>query len=442
MIIKNITNIIKKILENHRKKNILYLRAIIHFVRYCFIKSYRKNRCVIDPPQEFFYKYGKMGNYFSILLFFFQKYLKKKKILISINNDCNSSMGHIYGEIGQIHRMQKSEEIYSDKVVWFATSRKEILGETKEIFENRNFKILIGGVKRIFLILVAIKYPSISIDGSISHTNYFLGKNHSDRVVFHDMPKKYAKLICNTEDFYPNKDKVNNYDDEKKKLFQNLKIKKKYIVIQIKTFLSNGTLEPLNPNIFLKTIEYFQNKDFQIVFAGREEFPEVFLNNSIINYARSKYASALNDFLLIAHSSLVLSSGSGFCFLPESLDKPLLVINAHHICQYFGRRTIYLPTLLSRKSEKFNARIQHEYLCTYGKRNGYFTFDDIYIHHIPTSDEIFMAAKELEEYVNNKVPKYTSLQKKIRDNDGCPLLSVGLSNISNYFLTKHENFFH
>ena len=166
------------------------------------------------------------------------------------------------------------------------------------------------------------------------------------------------------------------------------------------------------------------------------------MNNSIINYAKSKYASALNDFLLIAHSSLVLSSGSGFCFLPESLDKPLLVINAHHICQYFGRRTIYLPTLLSRKSEKFNARIQHEYLCTYGKRNGYFTFDDIYIHHTPTSDEIFMAAKELEEYANNKVPKYTSLQKKIRDSGGCPLLSDGLSNISNYFLSKHENFFH
>ena len=79
MIIKNITNIIKKILENHRKNKILYLRAIIHFVRYCFIYNYRKNRCVIDPPQEFFYKYGKIGNYFSILLFFFQKYLKKKK---------------------------------------------------------------------------------------------------------------------------------------------------------------------------------------------------------------------------------------------------------------------------------------------------------------------------------------------------------------------------
>ena len=50
------------------------------------------------------------------------------------------------------------------------------------------------------------------------------------------MPKKHAKLICKTEDFYPNKGKVNNYDNEKKKLFQKFKNKKKYIVIQIKTF--------------------------------------------------------------------------------------------------------------------------------------------------------------------------------------------------------------
>ena len=60
---------------------------------------------------------------------------------------------------------------------------------------------------------------------------------------------------------------------------------------------------------------------------------------------------------------------------------------------------------------------------------------------MPTSEEIFMAAKELEEMLSDNVPPLTSLQKKIRDIGGCPLLSDGLSRISNYYLTKHGYFF-
>lgn len=441
MKINSITDIIKQKLEKHRNNKILYLRALVHLIKYCFNKNYRKTRCLIDPPQEFFYKYRDIVKYFVIPLSIFQKYLKKKKIFISINNDCNSSIGHIYAEIGQIQRIQRTESKYSEVTVWFATSRKEILGETREIFESNNFKIFYGGFKRILFTFVAIKYPSISIDGSISHTNYIAGKNHSDRFVFHDMPKKYAGLVRKNQFFFPNKEKLKLYDDLKVKLMKNLNISKKYIVIQIKTFLSNGTLEPINPSHFLKTIKYFQDKNFQVVFAGREEFPVEFLDKSIINYSKSKYASALNDFILVGHCSLVLSSGSGFCFLPESFDKPLLVINAHHICQYSGRRTLYLPTLLSRKSIEFNATIQHEYLCKYGKRNGFFIFDDIFIKHIPTSEEILMGAKELESLISENNQNLTALQKKIRSEGGCPLLSEGLSNISHFFLTRHEKFF-
>jgi hypothetical protein len=89
----------------------------------------------------------------------------------------------------------------------------------------------------------------------------------------------------------------------------------------------------------------------------------------------------------------------------------------------------------------FNAITQFKYLCDYGVDCGHDTFDDLYILHMPTSEEIFMAAKELETFLSQSVPSHTSLQKKIRDGDGCPLLSYGLSRISNYYLTKHEYFF-
>ena len=441
MNIKNIKNFFQNKIKGHEEHQI-YLRAAIHLIKFFLFSEYRKSRCLIDPSTSFFYKYRKVANYLAIPLSIFARYLKKKNIFISVHNDCNYSMGHIYSEIDQIQRMQKLDKKYFGSTIWFTTSRKEILGETKDIFENKNFKVFFGGIRRIFLTFVAIKNPSILIDASLSLDNYiFSNKQLSEKVVHYDKSKKRAEMLTKTSEFYPNKDKLSNYHFVTNQLLQSLKISKKYIIIQVKTRKQNGIIKPLSPSLLLETIKYFQDKDYQIVFAGREEFPEIFLNKSIINYANSKYASPLNDFLLIGNCSLVISSASGFCNLPENFEKPLLILNGHHLFQYFGRRTIHLPTLLSRRSEMFNAITQFKYLCDYGVDCGYDTFDDLYILHMPTNEEILMAAKELETFLSQSVPSHTSLQKKIRDGDGCPLLSYGLSRISNYYLTKHEYFF-
>ena len=228
---------------------------------------------------------------------------------------------------------------------------------------------------------------------------------------------------------------------KKNKLLKNLGIIKDYVIFQIKTEKVNGTFEPLNPLSLLESIKYFQSKNYQIVFAGRESCPEIFLNNHVINYANSKYASPLNDFLLVGYCTFVIASASGFCMLPENLDKPLLTINSVHGIQHYGRRTIYLPTQLSRNYENFSAKVQHEYLCKYGPDCGESFFDDLYVHHMPNSQEILMASKELESMLSHQIPNLTPLQKQIRDNGTCPLISYGLSRISDYYLKKYINFF-
>ena len=52
-----------------------------------------------------------------------------------------------------------------------------------------------------------------------------------------------------------------------------------------------------------------------------------------------------------------------------------------------------------------------------------------------------MAAKELEGMLLDNIPSLTPLQKKISDSGGCPLLSFGLSRISDYYLRKYGYFF-
>ena len=96
--------------------------------------------------------------------------------------------------------------------------------------------------------------------------------------------------------------------------------------------------------------------------------------------------------------------------------------------------------LIACKEKLPNANIPHKYFCTYGP--DYFNFsDDLYIHHILTSKEILEGAKELEGMLSNQIPIFTQLQKKIRDDNSCPLLSDGLSRISDYFLTQHQYFY-
>ena len=125
MKIKNIKNFFKIKLISHRQNKILYLRAILHVIKYIKSSKYRKQRCFIDPPSDFFFKYKNITNFFSLPIFYFAKYLEKKNILISNNNDCNSSMGHIYPEIANLQRMRIIDLKYKGKIIWFTTSRKE-----------------------------------------------------------------------------------------------------------------------------------------------------------------------------------------------------------------------------------------------------------------------------------------------------------------------------
>ena len=50
---------LKKKVKIHREKNIFYLTALIHILKYIFNKKFRKDRCIIDPSEGFFYKYRK-----------------------------------------------------------------------------------------------------------------------------------------------------------------------------------------------------------------------------------------------------------------------------------------------------------------------------------------------------------------------------------------------
>ena len=63
------------------------------------------------------------------------------------------------------------------------------------------FQNFFGG-GRILLTLIAMRYPSISIDASLSFDNYIMGNTKlSQQNVFYGKPKKRAELIAKTSEF-------------------------------------------------------------------------------------------------------------------------------------------------------------------------------------------------------------------------------------------------
>lgn len=438
-------NFLRNLREVHTKKKIFYFRALTHVIKFIFIKSFREENCLIDPPFEFIYKYKSYSKYFSIPISFVAKNLKKNNVFISINNNCNSSIGHIFSEIDTLKRIQKSEIKYKDSKIIFTTTKKNILNSSKDIFETDKFKLLFGGVKSLILTFVAIRHPNLSIDGSLGQENVIFGnKPFSPRICYNSKSKKRAKLIKKSQDFYPNKDIKKNFEKEFDFLSRKLNISKKYIVIQMKTTPTNATFEPAQPKDYFSLIDHYSLKDYDIVFAGRETFPESFKKKQVINYANSRYATPLNDYILVKNSSLVISSASGFCNIAETLDKPLLIFNSFHGVQQYGRRTIILPTILKLNEKALSPYRQHSLLCLYGQKfgrpKGFPSREFLKLFHKASQEEILASTIELEQMVGAKIPEYTNLQKKIIDSK-FPLLCYGSSRISNFFLDKHWSYF-
>ena len=120
MIIIKLKNILIKKIENHREYRIFYLRVVIHFIKYFLSSRYRNKYCLLDIDSEFFYKYKKLSKYLSIPLLIIARYFEKRRIFISVNNNNNSSVGHVYPEIDQLKRMQLLDNTYSNSHILFS----------------------------------------------------------------------------------------------------------------------------------------------------------------------------------------------------------------------------------------------------------------------------------------------------------------------------------
>jgi putative glycosyltransferase (TIGR04372 family) len=417
----------------------LFGSVIVHTLRWLILPEFRRSRSLISPSDKFYYKgYYLLAKYVYWILRPLAQYFMRNKIFISINN-LSWAIGHIYPEIDFLHRARKLDYKYIDSTILYVYPNNPILKGIKNIISTAEVKIITSGITNFILYPLAMRYPEISIDTGQSSICHSLDKDfnlpipHSHINTFRVRQVLYAELRKKTSKFYP----LRTVRSLSRSLSEFVG-SHKYIVIQIKDIRVNATFNPVNPQTYCLAIQEFSKKGYRVVFAGREKMPDIFKKLNVINYSESKFASGENDYDLILNASFVIASSSGFCFIPDCLDIPLLSVNNWQINGYIGRKTIQIPSLLNINNQKilFSNQINHFYdLGQIGPDTkapiGWEVID-------ASAEDILLASKEMIRLShNNFTDLQTSLQITYNSLFPFDLPSKGMSRTSHDFLTKN-----
>ena len=384
----------------------------------------------------------------KILNFFFGKLLAF--LIISLSRKFNikytsrnlwGSMGHTISEMDYFLRIKKIGLLDENIKIILLSNEKKMTKKIYQMFKENFIFLITSSYIEIFLkrsvlwpnqdLCLDIGLNSLSKDSDIGDYPFkTLLKRYSD----------YFKLIKKTENYKP----FQNFTfDKNLSKFLKFDLKKEnYIVLQIKEKTANGTAIKTDPSTYIKTINYFQKKNYKVIFAGSQEvFPKEFENRNIINYNSFDHQSIKTDIDLVSKSSFVLCAASGFGYLPFTQDVPCVFSNNWQIALPLpGKFTIQLPI-------KFKNKISKKFITIYDAikhhceiDNYCFNSDHLY-EVIPNSDdEILEAALESIKLKEN----YFGFSKNYEDFlNKCEDLPIRYANsrISENFILKNNDLF-
>ena len=435
-------------MEKFKKKlsKFLLFRILLHFFRWLFFNNWRTSFSFIYPNEQWHDRYSVfLATYFYWLFKPLAIILVNKEILFSVNN-IHNAIGHVYPEVDYLLRLKKTDEKVKYKSIFYIYPKNPVLtGFVQAVGHSTEVKFILSGFLHLIIWPLLMRYPELTISTAHGPYNYSIDKskrflkvtypNHlSYTDIFRDRQKKYSQLRAQTLDYYPLKT-VSFLPNE---LVEMIGLSK-YMVIQIKTEAVNGTLQLVDPSTYVDVLKEMLRLGYQVVFAGREKMPDIFANLGVINYAESKNATAFNDYSLILNSSGVLASSSGFSYIPDVLDIPLLSINVIYLTAYPGRNTINLPSLLSKDMAPMTFKDQLEYIYNRGQLTNETIIEDNVVCDDASSEDILLAFKELYVIKEKGCPPLSDLQLEFKNHFPLELTSVHPARVSHSFIKKHRD---
>lgn len=425
----------------------LIFRILLHSFRWVFFSKWRKSYSLFYPSLNWHDRYSCfLASYLYWVFKPIAMVLAKRNIIFSINN-IHNAVGHIYPEVDYLLRLQKTQNQFKDKSIYYVYPKNPVLkGFVMIVGCKTDIKFILSGLLHFLIWPLLMRYPELTINAAHGPYNYFMDNSkrylkvinphHLKYVdVFRLRQKKYHELRAKTPEFYPLKFAISLSND-----LIELIGEEKYVVIQIKTESVNGTWQPCDPKSYIETIKEILNLGYKVIFAGREKMPKYFEELGVINYSESKSATPENDYILVLNARAVIASASGFGYIPDVLDVPLLSINLIMLTAYPGRKTIHIPSLLSNDGVPMKFKEQLEYIY----KRGQITKSDMYDKKIFCRDasdqDIFLAFKELYQYIEQGyITPPTKSQIEFKNHFPLELTSKHLATISDTFIKKHKN---
>ncbi len=350
------------------------------------------------------------------------------------------STGHTVAELDYYFKLVHKYKINKFKVI-FLSNKNKMAKEAYNLFSTFFYGSIISNKFDYLLKKFLLDGPNnLGLDFGLSTIKFGHVKgNYPLNFVFKKY-NNYFKLNSSTHNFNPFKQIPFSKDLN---FFLDKYIgSSKYIVVQVKDQVGNSTILQTDPNTYIKSIKFYQNQGFKVIFAGRREnIPPIFKDLGVIDYGKFDNPTFQTDLNLVSKSELVISSASGFACLAQVNEIPCVYSNSWQIVLTpSSKYCVHLPYLFSRKNQ--NQLVPYKeiidlYLTKYNQTFlGHEKYDVIQ----NTDVEIFEASKEAM-MLKKKYTQPSDLYLKFKSNYKDLPINYCETRISDHFLRKYSQLF-
>ena len=340
---------------------------------------------------------------------------------VLVTNITGNVFGHAISEIDNYARLRISREISPEIPCFLFADIDKIISDILDLFPGIFEVTSLDPIHKRFSDHIVNCHPDLSLDVGLSsyktsppERGYEYGEILENMIFYrtgfingiYSDTIKYFKRIKATQDAHPLRLKQSCPDE-----LQNFLTKsgKPIVVLQQRKVMSAGTKVIASDDLYIPAIEYLKDKNYSIVFSGREEFPKDWHKYGVIDYANSTLASPKNDFHLYRIAKFGLLAASGTNFLAETQCLPYVQINSSQgAVPTYSKNSIILPSIWrdneSLKMISASHHIGNNLIYGVGVTPNM-------IMKSVTSEDILNATQELEELIESWNPR-SDLQNK------------------------------
>ena len=245
-----------------------------------------------------------------------------------------------------------------------------------------------------------------------------------------------------TEGYFPLREALDQIPGDPKFIAQLRR--RKYVVLQRKSQIVNGTVRILDDAFFEPTLAFLKDSGYEIFLAGREPMLDAYKKYGVFNYPGSTFVSPKNDFYLFRNADFGIISPSGAGYFCDTLGIP-------H-CQYApwtlqpnpSPRTIMVPTRLRDRTTGNLLTYSQQVLAFMQNYNevigpAYYNpekFEDL----PPTGDDLLHGVQELLATKTCSTDAERADAETVRTLDASGMWKCTQSRMASSFLNQHRDY--